>query len=137
MDAGLVDLIRSAERLSATDYVVAVMERDAVWERVQDFFTRYDLLLTPTMPTTAFAAGVPIPRLVAGRATSGFGYTPFTFPFNLTGQPAITVPCGMAADGLPVGLQIIGRRYADGTVLRAAAAFESVRPWADRMPSFI
>ena len=59
MDPGLVELIRSAEQLSATDYVAAVMERDALWERMQQFFTRYDLLLTPTMPTTAFAAGVP------------------------------------------------------------------------------
>jgi aspartyl-tRNA(Asn)/glutamyl-tRNA(Gln) amidotransferase subunit A len=137
MDPGLVELIRSAERLSATNYVTAVMERDALWERMQQFFTRYDLLLTPTMPTTAFEAGVPIPSVVAGRPTIGFGYTPFTFPFNLTGQPAITVPCGIAADGLPVGLQIVGRRYADKTVLRAAAAFEAARPWANRMPSFV
>jgi aspartyl-tRNA(Asn)/glutamyl-tRNA(Gln) amidotransferase subunit A len=136
IDPGLVEVIRSAERLSATDYVAAVMERDALWERMQQFFTRYDLLLTPTMPTTAFAAGVPPPTVVAGRPTNGFGYTPFTFPFNLSGQPAITVPCGIAADGLPVGLQIVGRRYADATVLQAAAAFEAARPWADRMPSF-
>jgi aspartyl-tRNA(Asn)/glutamyl-tRNA(Gln) amidotransferase subunit A len=137
MDPGLVELIHSAEPLSATDYAAAVMERDALWDRVQHFFARYDLLLTPTMPTTAFAAGVPIPAVVAGRPTIGFGYTPFTFPFNLTGQPAITAPCGVAADGLPVGLQIVGGRFADATVLRAAAAFEAARPWADRMPSFV
>src|SRR6185436_1013605 len=100
-------------------------------------FARYDLLLTPTMPTTAFVADEPIPTMVAGRRTSGFGYTPFTYPFNMTGQPAITVPCGVAADGLPVGLQIVGHRFADATVLQAAAAFESARPWADRMPSFV
>jgi aspartyl-tRNA(Asn)/glutamyl-tRNA(Gln) amidotransferase subunit A len=135
MDPGLVELIRSAEPLSAADYAAAVMERDAVWDRMQQFFARYDLLLTPTMPTTAFAAGVPIPAVVAGRPTVGFGYTPFTFPFNLTGQPAITVPCGIAADGLPVGLQIVGRRFADATVLQAAAAFEAARPWGDRVPT--
>ncbi len=137
MDPGLVELIHSAEPLSATDYAAAVMERDALWNRVHHFFARYDLLVTPTMPTTAFAAGVPIPAVVAGRSTIGFGYTPFTYPFNMTGQPAITVPCGVAADGLPVGLQIVGRRFADATVLRAAAAFEAARPWADRMPSFV
>jgi aspartyl-tRNA(Asn)/glutamyl-tRNA(Gln) amidotransferase subunit A len=137
IDPGLVELIRSAEPLSATDYAAAVIERDTLWDRVQYFFTRYDLLLTPTMPTTAFAAGVAPPTVVAGRPTIGFGYTPFTFPFNLTGQPAITVPCGLAADGLPVGLQIVGRRFADAAVLRAAAAFEAARPWADRMPSFV
>jgi aspartyl-tRNA(Asn)/glutamyl-tRNA(Gln) amidotransferase subunit A len=137
MDPGLVELICSAESLSATDYAAAVMERDALWNCVQPLFARYDLLLTPTMPTTAFAAGVAIPAVVAGRLTTGFGYTPFTFPFNMTGQPAITVPCGVAADGLPVGLQIVGRRFADATVLQAAAAFESARPWADRMPSLV
>jgi len=136
LDPGLVELIRSAERLSATDYVAAVMERDALWDRVQQFFTRYDLLLTPTMPTTAFEAGVPPPSVVAGRLTSGFGYTPFTYPFNLTGQPVITAPCGIAADGLPVGLQIVGGRFADALVLRAAAAFEAARPWAHRKPRF-
>jgi aspartyl-tRNA(Asn)/glutamyl-tRNA(Gln) amidotransferase subunit A len=137
MDPGLVELIRSAELLSATDYAAAVIERDALWDNVQHFFARYDLLLTPTMPTTAFAAGVATPTVVAGRPTNGFGYTPFTFPFNLTGQPAITVPCGVAADGMPVGLQIVGRRFADATVLQAAAAFEAARPWADRIPGFI
>ena len=57
------------------------------------------------------------------------------YPFNLTGQPAVTVPCGFTTSGLPVGLQIVGKRYADGAVLRAAAAFEAARPWADRRPS--
>ena len=135
MDPGLVELIRSAERLSALDYAAALVERDTLWDHVQRFFEHYDLLLTPTMPTTAFAADVASPSEVAGRPTSHFGYTPFTFPFNLTGQPAISVSCGFATDGLPVGLQIVGRRFDDATVLRAAAAFEAARPWADRMPS--
>ena len=59
----------------------------------------------------------------------------FTFAFNLTGQPAATVPCGVTRDGLPIGLQIVGRRFDDVTVLRASAAFEAARPWADRRPS--
>jgi aspartyl-tRNA(Asn)/glutamyl-tRNA(Gln) amidotransferase subunit A len=58
----------------------------------------------------------------------------FTYPFNLTGQPAASVPCGFTGDGLPVGLQIVGRRFADATVLQAAAAFERLRPWAHRRP---
>jgi aspartyl-tRNA(Asn)/glutamyl-tRNA(Gln) amidotransferase subunit A len=135
MDSGLIELIRSVEPLSATDHAAAVMQRDALWDSARQFFERYDLLLTPTMPTTAFTAGAPIPAIIAGRYTSGFGYTPFTFPFNMTGQPSISVPCGFAADGLPVGLQIIGRRFAEATVLRAAAAFETARPWAARAPA--
>jgi len=59
---------------------------------------------------------------------------PFTFPFAMTGQPAISVPCGTTADGLPVGLQLVGRRFAEATVLRAAAAFEAARPWNTRRP---
>jgi aspartyl-tRNA(Asn)/glutamyl-tRNA(Gln) amidotransferase subunit A len=134
MDPGLVELIRSTEPLSATDYAAAVMERDALWDRVQSFFARYDLLLTPTMPTTAFAADEPIPTMVAGRRTSGFGYTPFTYPFNLTGQPAASVPVGFTDDGLPVGMQIVGRRHADRTVLAASAAFEAACPWIEHRP---
>jgi aspartyl-tRNA(Asn)/glutamyl-tRNA(Gln) amidotransferase subunit A len=136
MDPGLVELIRSADPLSAASYAAAgIMQRDAVWDSTRQLFDRYDLLLTPTMPTTAFAAGAPIPNVIAGRHTVGFGYTQFTFPFNLTGQPSVTVPCGHAADGLPVGLQIVGRRFAEATVLRAAAAFEAARPWANRAPA--
>ncbi len=134
MDPGLVEMVRSADTMTAIDYALALRARDQLWGATQRFFERYDLLLTPTMPTTAFAAGVPTPTEVAGRPIHGFGYTPFTFPFNLTGQPAITVPCGFAADGLPVGLQIIGRRFADAAVLQAAAAFEAARPWTDRYP---
>lgn len=126
MDPGLVELVRLAELYSATDYAIALRTRDQLWEITRGFFERYELLLTPTMPTAAFAAGAPPPAAIAGRAVHGFGYTPFTFPFNLTGQPAISVPCGFTHDGLPVGLQIIGRRYADATVLRAATAFEEV-----------
>jgi aspartyl-tRNA(Asn)/glutamyl-tRNA(Gln) amidotransferase subunit A len=135
IDPGLVEVVRSADGMTALDYATAVRARDQLWDTVRRFFERYDLLLTPTMPTTAFAAGAPPPATVAGQPVHGFGYTPFTYPFNLTGQPAITLPCGFAAGGMPVGLQIVGRRLADATVLRAAAAFEAARPWADRFPN--
>jgi aspartyl-tRNA(Asn)/glutamyl-tRNA(Gln) amidotransferase subunit A len=110
------------------------MQKALVWDRTRAFFRRYDLLLTPTMPTVAWDAGKPAPSQIAGRPIDAFGYTPFTFPFNLTGQPAATVPCGFSSDGLPIGLQIVGRRLDDATVLRAAAAFEAARPWADARP---
>ena len=89
---------------------------------------RCDLMLTPTLPVTAFAAGLDQPGSVAGRTTEYLSWTAFTYPFNVTGQPAATVPCG-SVDGLPVGLQIVGRRGADALVLRAAAAFEQAHPW--------
>ena len=93
----------------------------------------YDLLLTPTLPLTAFAAGADRPEQVPASGGANLDWTPFTYPFNLTGQPAATVPCGFV-DGLPVGLQIVGHWRDDASVLRAAAAFEAIAPWADQRP---
>jgi aspartyl-tRNA(Asn)/glutamyl-tRNA(Gln) amidotransferase subunit A len=93
------------------------------------------------MPVTAWAAEPgPSPQQgpseIAGRPTpTMFDRLPFTFPFNLTGQPAATVPCGFSKEGLPVGLQIVGRWHADAAVLRAAACFEAAQPWAQVRPS--
>jgi aspartyl-tRNA(Asn)/glutamyl-tRNA(Gln) amidotransferase subunit A len=94
------------------------------------FFGRYDLLVTPTMPCPPFRAGADQPGWVAGQPTEYLSWTAFTYPFNVTGQPAASVPCGRDSEGLPVGLQIVGRRGEDGLVLRAARAFERVFPWS-------
>ena len=95
----------------------------------------YDLLLTPTMATTAFNAGAMRPTELAGKPMASPGdWTPFCEPFNLTGQPAATIPCGFATNGLPIGLQIVGRWHGDATVLRAAAAYEDATPWHDQRP---
>ena len=72
---------------------------------------------------------------VAGTPVAPYAWLPYTYPFNLTGQPAASVPCGFTHDGLPIGLQIVGRRYDDATVLRAAAAFEREQPWANARPA--
>ncbi len=99
-----------------------------------EFFERYDLLLTPTSAVPAFPVGQR-PREIDGREVDRlWGSCPFTTSFNLTGQPAATVPCGFSADGLPIGLQIVGRWGDEVTVLRASAAFERARPWAHRAP---
>ena len=81
----------------------------------------------------AFPLGVVGPREVAGREVTHLGWT-LCYPFNYSGQPAVSVPAGWTASGLPVGLQIVGRRLEDALVLRAAAAFEALRPWAARRP---
>jgi aspartyl-tRNA(Asn)/glutamyl-tRNA(Gln) amidotransferase subunit A len=86
------------------------------------------------MPLTAFELGVDAPRVVAGKPAAKFSWTPFTYPFNLTGHPAITLPCGVLDDGLPVGMQIVGPWRRDDVVLQAAAAFEAVRPWPRLAP---
>jgi aspartyl-tRNA(Asn)/glutamyl-tRNA(Gln) amidotransferase subunit A len=138
MDPDLVKVIGNVERLGPTDFGEALAKRFAFWDTTRKFFDRFDLLLTPTVPLSAFEAGrlnpdgMPVP---AGSLLPFTDYSPFTYPWNITGQPAASVPCGFTREGLPVGLQIVGRRFADATVLRAAAAFEEVRPWNEKRPS--
>ena len=119
--------------MSVVEYVRAVAARQAMVDALRRFFERYDLLLTPTLCLPAFPLGLVGPREVAGRAVTHLGWT-LCYPFNYSGQPAVSVPAGWTASGLPVGLQIVGRRFEDALVLRAAAAFEALRPWATRRP---
>ena len=89
--------------------------------------TDYDLLITPQMPLTAFEVGANVPR---GRGMKEWmEWTPFTFPFNLTQQPAASVPCGLTSEGLPVAIQIVGRKYEEHLVLQASRAYEAVHPF--------
>ena len=136
MDPRLVRFARRGEGMLATDYARLQAERAALYRSVAAFFDRYDLLLTPTIAVLPFPVDGPEPTEIAGRAVDrrGYGWIPFTYPFNLTGHPAISVPAGWTDDGLPVGLQMVGPRHGDAAVLRAAAAFEATRPWADCWP---
>ncbi len=135
MSPHLADALRAewtAEQLTS-----AVMGRKAVYNAAWRFFRTYDLLLTPTLAVPPFEHGIQGPGEIGGRTVEPFYWLSFTFPFNLTGQPAATVPAGWTADGLPVGLQIAGRRLDDPTVLRAAAAYEAAAPWRDRWPPLL
>lgn len=123
---------------SSTDYVRALFHRDDLWQRLWPFFQKYDLLITPAAACVAFdlkEGGTMGPETVDGVEASPTTLAGFTIPFNYTGQPAASIPCGFTSAGLPVGLQIVGRRFDEPTVLRAAAAFEEARPWADRRPA--
>ena len=119
---------------TAEQLTTALMGRKAIYNRAWRFFSRYDLLLTPTMPVPAFPHGQLGPTAIAGQPVEASARTWFTCPFNLTGQPAATVPAGWTSDGLPVGLQVAGRRLDDALVLRACAAYEAAAPWAHRWP---
>ena len=120
LDPGLREIVEAGARYSALDYLAAVDARMALGRRMGRFHTSYDLLVTPTLPITAFEAGTEVP---AGSPHHRWtGWTPFSYPFNLTQQPAATVPCGMDGDGLPIGVQLVGARHADGVVLRGAEA---------------
>ncbi|MDQ2681957.1 MAG: amidase [Chloroflexota bacterium] len=135
MDPGLVRVIEEGQRFTGPEAAKARIDQGLYAAAWSDFMGDYDLLLTPTLPCTAFPVGQDQPGSVAGVETSYLSWTAFTYPFNLTGQPAATVPCGFGADGLPIGLQIVGRLRDDALVLRAAAAFEQARPWQGRVPA--
>jgi aspartyl-tRNA(Asn)/glutamyl-tRNA(Gln) amidotransferase subunit A len=127
IDPGLEDAAQRGARLSAVDYVTADVVRGTLSLAMAEFHRRYDLLLTPSVPVPALEAGA----LLVDPATQKewVEWAPFSYPFNLTRQPAISVPCGLTKAGLPIGLQIVGRMYDDATVLRAARAFERARPF--------
>ncbi|MFD9000532.1 amidase [Streptomyces sp. NPDC059582] len=120
MDPGLREICATGARRSALDYLAAVDVRMELGRRMGRFHESYDLLVTPTLPITAFEAGVEVPNGSGYRRWTG--WTPFTYPFNMTQQPAATVPVGADGAGLPVGMQIVAARHRDDLVLRAAHA---------------
>jgi aspartyl-tRNA(Asn)/glutamyl-tRNA(Gln) amidotransferase subunit A len=134
MDPGLVACIEHGLGLSVVDYIQLRGQKLAYWDTVRPLFERYDLLLTPSVSVTALEVGRLNPTGWPQHAWDWFPWASFSYPFNFTGQPAATVPAGFTGAGLPVGLQIVGRRFADLTVLQASAAFEQARPWAHHRP---
>jgi aspartyl-tRNA(Asn)/glutamyl-tRNA(Gln) amidotransferase subunit A len=134
MDPSLVALVELGQAMPAADVGRALVGRAALCESVERLFRRFDLLATPAVAVPPFGLRQPGPSEIAGRTVGRRGWSAFTYPFNLTGQPAIALPCGFTADGLPIGLQLVGRRFEDALVLRAAAAIEAAAPWADRWP---
>ncbi|GJD48560.1 Acylamidase [Methylobacterium crusticola] len=128
VEPALREAAERGRRIETPDFVAALTARGALFTAMARFHATYDLLLTPTVATPAIPTGHLTPP--DGRfGQDWLGWTPFSYPFNLTGQPAATVPCGLDAAGLPVGLQIVGPMGADAGVLRASRAFEAARPW--------
>lgn len=137
-EPSLMRMIVDAGRISALDYGRALLARAPFYQAVERFFEDCDLLLTPTMPVAAWPVEPDSAAVIEGHAAPTLlERLTFTFPFNLTGHPAVSVPCGWTREGLPVGLQIVGRWHADAAVLRAAAGFEAIQPWADRRPPVV
>jgi aspartyl-tRNA(Asn)/glutamyl-tRNA(Gln) amidotransferase subunit A len=113
------------ETIDANALHVLTQRRGLLGSHMRQFMTRYDLLLTPSVAVPAFE--VRAPGSVPMTPEAMLGWTPFSYPFNLTQQPAITVPCGLTRDGMPMGMQLVGPMFGDGRVLRAARAYESTR----------
>jgi aspartyl-tRNA(Asn)/glutamyl-tRNA(Gln) amidotransferase subunit A len=127
MDPGLVDVAELGSQIGMIELLDAVQRRGAFGVTMNLFHEHYDLLLTPSLPLAAFAAGREVADVMKEKRWTE--WTPFSYPFNLTQQPAVSVPCGLTSAGLPVGLQIVGPRYDDARVLRAARAFEMAQPF--------
>lgn len=138
MDPGFVDIANVGIRLSALDHVRASQNRARVSTQLSSLFADYDLLLTPTLPIAPFEVGREVPEGEdgAGRwpGKRWMTWTPFTYPFNLSEQPAITVPSGFTQANLPIGLQIVGKKYDDRLVLRTANAYEHATRRERRLP---
>jgi aspartyl-tRNA(Asn)/glutamyl-tRNA(Gln) amidotransferase subunit A len=125
-------MMECGRSLSGVEVAKAWVQVEKFRGAMLDFFQKYDLLLTPTTAVPAYPVGQRNRGL--GRGFIDYGFIPFTSIFNLTFNPAATVPCGFSSSGLPIGLQIVGRPEDESTVLRASAAFEHARPWADKRP---
>jgi aspartyl-tRNA(Asn)/glutamyl-tRNA(Gln) amidotransferase subunit A len=132
VDPGLRQIAEEGVRIPLADYLEATQARGTYGSAMRQFMDGYDLLLTPSVATPAFDVGLLSPFEDDGNAW--LGWTPFSYPFNLTQQPAASVNCGFTSAGLPVGLQIVGRMFDDRAVLAASHAYEQANPLHERVP---
>jgi aspartyl-tRNA(Asn)/glutamyl-tRNA(Gln) amidotransferase subunit A len=133
LEPALADVIRQSRDITVEDMQAANQKRGALGSQMREFMLGYDALLTPTLPGTAFEAGKLQPADPDDKG-KWVNWTPFTYPFNLTQQPAASVPCGFTKAGLPVGLHVVGRMFDDARVLRICAAYENAVSFCDARP---
>ncbi|MDP6588186.1 MAG: amidase family protein [Alphaproteobacteria bacterium] len=132
LDPAVVEMLSGALDQTIDEYFTKVFARYAFRETVREFFDGYDLLLSPVLPVAAFDTGLNVPPGWEDRNPVSWVY--YTYPFNVTGQPAASIPAGFTKAGLPVGLQMVARINSETDIFRAAAAFEEAFPWADKKP---
>jgi aspartyl-tRNA(Asn)/glutamyl-tRNA(Gln) amidotransferase subunit A len=132
LDPAVALMVDKALAQEAEAYFETVFQRYKLREMIAEFFVDYDLLLTPTLPVPAFETGLNVPPGYSDE--NAFTWIFYTYPFNLTGLPAASIPAGFTDDGLPVGLQIVDRHLMETDILSAASAFEEARPRADKKP---
>jgi len=113
-----------------------MQERKKIYEVMVQYFKNYDILITPTTACPAFDSGIMFPTRIDGKAVRPLGAIPYTTPFNFSGHPAASIPCGWSKEGLPIGMQIVGKRFDEITVLQVSKAFEEIAPWQDKKPQF-
>ena len=135
MDPGLVACIRAGGQIDMAGYQELRERKMEYIARIHTWFEAWDFLLTPAVSVAAFPADRLMPAHWPEHPWDWLSWAEFSYPFNMAWNPAASLPCGVTAEGLPVGLQIVGRRFDDLGVLQAAAAFEQARPWAHRRPA--
>jgi amidase len=138
LQEGLVENTEAGLALSSREIAQGELLRTRLWQRVREFLSERDLLVTPTTATPPFPVEQPHVLEINGRPVGKTMQRSYlTYAFSVLGLPAISIPCGFTRAGLPVGLQIVGKRHGEAAVLRAAAAFEAAQPWAGRVPPIV
>ncbi len=134
LDPALAEVVQQAQSITVQDIFAANKARGELGSRMRLFMEKFDVLVTPTLPITAFKAGLLQPDDPASQG-KWVNWTPFTYPFNLTQQPAASVPCGLSSSGLPVGLHVVGKMFDDATVLKVCAAYEAATEFHLQRPT--
>ena len=135
MDPGLVACIKDGGKIGMAQYQDMRVRKMAYIADIHTWFEEWDFLITPTVSVPAFPAERLIPAHWPQHSWDWLQWAEFSYPFNMSWNPAATVPCGFTKDGLPVGMQIVGRRFDDLGVMQASRAFERIQPWADKRPA--
>ncbi len=136
LDPELVDMAEVGFTYSAEAINLAEIQREIIYDNICKHFKEYDILITPTLACPAFELGVSNPRKIEGKNVPIGVWSPYTHPFNMSGHPAASIPCGWSSEGLPIGMQIVGKRFDEVTVLQVSKAFEEVAPWQGKKPKF-
>ncbi|MFX1427314.1 MAG: amidase [Promethearchaeota archaeon] len=135
LDPGLVTWVEAGLQFPASSLPDSMRVRSQFYQSIYDTFKDYDILLTPSTAIPAFDSGIPYPSQINNIDVSPTAWQAFTFPFNFTGHPAATIPCGWTNGNLPIGLQIVGKRFQELLILQVSKAFEEVVPWQDKKPN--
>jgi aspartyl-tRNA(Asn)/glutamyl-tRNA(Gln) amidotransferase subunit A len=133
LDPALRDVLEQSKSITVDELIEAQKQRGALGSQMRQFMENYDALVTPTLPIPAFEAGKLQPD-EPDNTGKWVNWTPISYPFNLTQQPAASVPCGFTKAGLPVGLHVVGQMFADAKVLQICAAYERETGWHDARP---
>jgi len=144
MEPDLVEMVNVGLKYSMLDFKVAEIQREMIYLSICQLFKKFDIIITPTLACPAFELGKSFAEkidsktdiIIDGKKVGPLEWLPFTYPFNLSGHPAASIPCGWSSEGLPIGMQIVGKRLDDLTVLQVSKAFEEIQPWQDKRPQF-